>query len=331
MFFDVVSFNLFDWEGDYITLNTDFEDSKAIQGRPRGLFVEPAFFGVFMGIVLTLVMQFENNSNQTIFSLSDCIVIFLALVFSSSASSIFIALLFASYYILFRGNILSSLKSAFRSSFLTVFLVSLLIAGGAGTIVTYNISRLTNIAALEDSSSVGRLLGSTLFSAKVASEKPFTGIGLGGANLALALDEDFVSQQLLGNNLQDVGYSTATHWAGLITTSGVPGLILYYIFILGRLFVSPSTRVLATGILVVGITGGQIYSFFSGLQFQWGFYFKEFFMKKINVIFPYNSIGGAFRSTYEICNRLKKRGYDPVVYFPFFPILGEKKLLAYLA
>lgn len=51
-------------------------------------------------------------------------------------------------------------------------------------------------------------------------------------------------------------------------------------------------------------------------------------MKKINVIFPYNSIGGAFRSTYEICNRLKKRGYDPIVYFPFLPILGEKKLFS---
>jgi len=52
-------------------------------------------------------------------------------------------------------------------------------------------------------------------------------------------------------------------------------------------------------------------------------------MKKINIVFPYNSVGGAFRSTYEICNRLKKLGYDPVVYFPFFPILGEKKFLSF--
>ena len=40
--------------------------------------------------------------------------------------------------------------------------------------------------------------------------------------------------------------------------------------------------------------------------------------KKINVIFPYNSVGGAFRSTYEISNRLTEIGYEVTVYFPFF-------------
>ncbi len=50
--------------------------------------------------------------------------------------------------------------------------------------------------------------------------------------------------------------------------------------------------------------------------------------KKINVFFPYNSVGGAFRSTYEICNRLTKRGYDVVVYFPFFPFLEENRLFS---
>ena len=43
--------------------------------------------------------------------------------------------------------------------------------------------------------------------------------------------------------------------------------------------------------------------------------------KKINIIFPYNTVGGAFRSTYEISNRLTQRGYDVVVYFPFFPLM----------
>ena len=48
--------------------------------------------------------------------------------------------------------------------------------------------------------------------------------------------------------------------------------------------------------------------------------------KKINIIFPYNSVGGAFRSTYEISNRLKKLGYHVVVYFPFFPLMPFAKL-----
>ncbi len=45
---------------------------------------------------------------------------------------------------------------------------------------------------------------------------------------------------------------------------------------------------------------------------------------KINIVFPYNTWGGAFRSTYELANRMKDLGEDVVVYFPFFPYLeGE--------
>ncbi|MDA7601973.1 glycosyltransferase family 4 protein [Gammaproteobacteria bacterium] len=48
--------------------------------------------------------------------------------------------------------------------------------------------------------------------------------------------------------------------------------------------------------------------------------------KKINILFPYNSVGGAFRSTYEICNRLTKKGYDIVIYFPLIPLMENKKI-----
>ena len=50
---------------------------------------------------------------------------------------------------------------------------------------------------------------------------------------------------------------------------------------------------------------------------------------RINIIFPYNSVGGAFRSTYEIANRLKKLDYDVIVYFPFFPIMDEYKKISF--
>lgn len=49
---------------------------------------------------------------------------------------------------------------------------------------------------------------------------------------------------------------------------------------------------------------------------------------KINIIFPYNSVGGAFRSTYEIGNRLTNLGYEVVVYFPFFPLMKGRKLFS---
>ena len=47
--------------------------------------------------------------------------------------------------------------------------------------------------------------------------------------------------------------------------------------------------------------------------------------KSINIIFPYNTVGGAFRSTYEISNRLTNLGYNVRIYFPFFPLMQEHK------
>ena len=49
---------------------------------------------------------------------------------------------------------------------------------------------------------------------------------------------------------------------------------------------------------------------------------------KINIIFPYNVIGGAFRSTYEISNRLTDLGYDILVYFPLIPLMEEKDIFS---
>jgi hypothetical protein len=42
---------------------------------------------------------------------------------------------------------------------------------------------------------------------------------------------------------------------------------------------------------------------------------------KINIIFPYNTWGGAFRSTYELANRMAAQGESVEIYMPFFPYL----------
>ena len=41
---------------------------------------------------------------------------------------------------------------------------------------------------------------------------------------------------------------------------------------------------------------------------------------KINIILPYNNVGGAFRSTYELSNELIKLGHEIRIYIPFSPI-----------
>lgn len=48
---------------------------------------------------------------------------------------------------------------------------------------------------------------------------------------------------------------------------------------------------------------------------------------KINIILPYNTLAGAFRSTYELSNRMVMRGESVEIYIPFFPCLeGENPL-----
>ena len=49
---------------------------------------------------------------------------------------------------------------------------------------------------------------------------------------------------------------------------------------------------------------------------------------KINIVFPYNTWGGAFRSTFELCNRMAERGGDIVIYIPFFPYLEGESLFS---
>ena len=42
---------------------------------------------------------------------------------------------------------------------------------------------------------------------------------------------------------------------------------------------------------------------------------------KISIVFPYNMWGGAFRSTYELSNRMISKGHIVKVYIPFIPFM----------
>ena len=47
------------------------------------------------------------------------------------------------------------------------------------------------------------------------------------------------------------------------------------------------------------------------------------------IIFPYNNVGGAFRSTYELSNELIKLGHEIRIYIPFFPYLDGNKFFSF--
>ena len=46
---------------------------------------------------------------------------------------------------------------------------------------------------------------------------------------------------------------------------------------------------------------------------------------KINIVFPYNIWSGAFKSTYELSNRMSLLGHDVKIYIPFFPFLTQSR------
>lgn len=47
---------------------------------------------------------------------------------------------------------------------------------------------------------------------------------------------------------------------------------------------------------------------------------------KIVFVFPYNTWGGAFRSTYVLSNKLIERGHDVEIVFPFFPLRNDANI-----
>lgn len=49
---------------------------------------------------------------------------------------------------------------------------------------------------------------------------------------------------------------------------------------------------------------------------------------KINVVFPYNTLSGAHRSTFELANRMAARGHSVAIYFPLFPSLEGNNLVS---
>ena len=52
---------------------------------------------------------------------------------------------------------------------------------------------------------------------------------------------------------------------------------------------------------------------------------------KISIVFPYNTWGGAFRSTYELSNRMISKGHEVKVYIPSSLLWNAISYLVYQA
>ena len=103
---DSFFYNPIMWVGSGIAWNLSGNEFS----RPIGLFGEPSFFSVYMGIVLFYVLQGEKNLNMSFFKIFDIVLISFSLIAAASVSAIGILFLFL-FLLTMRGDLLVKMKS----------------------------------------------------------------------------------------------------------------------------------------------------------------------------------------------------------------------------
>ena len=238
------------WVGSGIALNLSGNEFS----RPIGLFGEPSFFSVYMGIVLFYILQGEKNLNMRFFKIFDIVLISFSLVAAASVSAIGILFLFL-FLIIMRGDLLVKMKSILGILFfviITGFFINSYRDTGPRKTWEYLIRRLgaVQVDKFEDSSGRQRIIGSTLFGIEVLKGAPLLGKGLGGANTLRAIDNyiqyDSQRSAFLSTTLIPV---TVIASAGLL---GFLPFLLIYILIFKNL----NTRLMGMSMFFVAFMGG---------------------------------------------------------------------------
>ena len=174
--------NPLDWSGSNIMLSERIVDFN----RPRGLFVEPSFFGIYAGLSLLYILQIEKNIGKRYFTTLDIILFSLSMITSTSASAI--ALLFLFLYELFKRYGKFNPGKLFMSLFAIFLIVGLLSSRfqkstWTGINLGYVIEKVGNLRyGIKDENIRVRIFGGLIFSLKVIEDYPLLGVGLGGEN-----------------------------------------------------------------------------------------------------------------------------------------------------
>ena len=216
--------------------------------RPRGFFVEPSFFGIYMGLSLFYILQVERNMRARYIGVFDIILVSLALIISTSISSIGVLGLFLLVLARRRG-MLSKAKILMA---VVVFAVSfgLLVTTFPGRGPGKNWEYFTGRFSFADTSGQQRLIGSSLLVFEVLNEAPLLGTGLGGTNVRRLLDRYWQS-----DSQRIVPLSTTIIPATVIATIGIIGL-LPFVFIYGWMLRTRQTRLIGISLLAVAFMWG---------------------------------------------------------------------------
>lgn len=230
--------------------------------RPRGLFVEPAYFGIYAGLSLLYILQVERNTGVRILGSLDIILFSLSLIVSAAVSSIGLLLLFLYEITQRKGN---TQRVKLLIVLLLIFLSVTVLARqfqkntSIRSNLEYIVKKVGNLRyGLEDERIRVRGLGSVLFSLEVINSSPLLGVGLGGKNQNRILYK--LHQPVnTGAASEEYTYSTNITFSSVIIGSGLIGLLLYS-YILLWMLKSNETRIIGKCLLIISFMWGNAFA-----------------------------------------------------------------------
>jgi hypothetical protein len=262
------------------------QGAAGFSSRPLGLFGEPSFFAIYVGLSLAYILQVERNTAARYIRVSDIVLIGLALVGSTSISSFLVLVAFL-LYLVTRSGLRDRAKISVG---VAVFALSLsLFVRTSDTVQRENwenlVRRVWAIQPLQfvDGSSRQRLIGSSLMTMRVLEDAPLLGRGVGGKNLNRLYDryeEGFMP------------FSLTTIPAQVIAAIGIIGL-LPFVFVCGWMLAARETR-------LIGLS-------FVAVAFMWGGAFEQ-------ILWWYVCLGVSLKGGYRgmAGNYLQARGQTSI-------------------
>ncbi len=259
VFFDLFISYPWNFNEDGFVLGAGSENS-ALEGRGRGLFDEPSFFAAYVGLISSLILQYQSYSKIVIFKPINYLILVIGLIASASLTGAAVLLLLLVQLLLIeRKKILSftSITSLIAVLLVTIPLSIFLLAQS----FSYISSRTTD---LEDGSTLGRLVGSAFYTLDIIEERPLVGVGMGSENqlnFSKTRDQSILFDLIENEDGDSINLhqSVVTYWASLVAAGGIPALIIFYVFVIGALLVRKETFLIGIMILALGMAKGGVF------------------------------------------------------------------------
>jgi len=221
--------------------------------RPRGLFGEPSFFGIYMGLSLFYILQVEYNTGTRYLTFIDIALFCLSLLASISLSSVGFLCMFL-FFLIRKYQTKGKLKL-----FMTIALLVVFIGMFAPNLrLNYLVNKIGSLdQGLQNESVRVRLLGSVLLSMKVLDESPLLGAGLGGANVRRLFDQYGELEGVKHSENSTLSLTFAP--AAVLVGAGIIGFlpfVLIYIWLLRN----SKTRLIGISLLMASFMWGMAFA-----------------------------------------------------------------------